>query len=308
MATHPYIPLYVDDYDAHTAHLTPAQDGIYGRLLRLAWRTPGCSLPNDEAWIARKVRLSSADWQRIGKPVLDEFFKLQRGRFVQKRLKAEYDDISRRKTARVAAGKKGGEAKARKTHEKPASKATDLLADTHAFHIQNHIQEDNPPSPLSGGEAVSAAFSKAWGAYPEEGRGNHGPDPAWTEWPEAVVVAGGEDRLVAAVERRAAWLAAHPRERAKTFHRWLRDRGFVAYLDAGSGPSARMTWAGPAAVRAAVVEAVGEPFARSWFDDCGWQDLPPAIVTTSRTAAGRLKEALGPLMAERGWQVVERAA
>lgn len=133
MSAPPYIPLYVDDYDAHTAHLTPAQDGIYGRLLRLTWRTPGCSLPNDPAWIARMVRLSKGDWDRIGKPVLEEFFRLSRGRFIQKRLKAEYDDISRKKSARVEAGKKGGAAKAQKTKSKSASNATVLPGDTRAF-------------------------------------------------------------------------------------------------------------------------------------------------------------------------------
>jgi len=157
MSTHPFIPLYVDDYDAATAHLTPAQDGIYGRLLRLCWRTPGCSLPNDEAWIARKVRLSGADWARIGKPVLEEFFKLQRGRFVQKRLKAEYDDISRKKSARKAAGKKGGDAKAAKTKEKSPSNATVLPPDTRAFPEPE--PEDKPPVAPQGGEAQLALLS-----------------------------------------------------------------------------------------------------------------------------------------------------
>lgn len=77
MSTHPFIPLYVDDYDAATAHLTEAQDGIYGRLLRLCWRTPGCSLPNDEAWIAREVR----GRRRMVGEMLAEFFVLRRGRW-----------------------------------------------------------------------------------------------------------------------------------------------------------------------------------------------------------------------------------
>lgn len=133
MSTHPYIPLYVDDYDSHTAHLTAEEDGVYGRLLRLCWRTPGCSLPNDTAWIARKVRLSPADFERVAAPVLAEFFTVLRGRLVQRRLKAEYDDISRKKSARKEAGKKGGSAKALKGQGKSASNATVLLGDTGAF-------------------------------------------------------------------------------------------------------------------------------------------------------------------------------
>lgn len=133
MSTHPYIPLYVDDYDAATAHLTVEEDGAYSRLIRLCWRTQGCSLPNDEAWIARKIRLSADEFSRVGKPVLDEFFSLSRGRLIQKRLKAEYDTISRKKSARKLAGKKGGETKALNTKGNLASNATVLPADTRAL-------------------------------------------------------------------------------------------------------------------------------------------------------------------------------
>jgi uncharacterized protein YdaU (DUF1376 family) len=131
--THPYIPLYVDDYEAATAHLTPEEDGIYSRLLRLCWRTPGCSLPNDPVWIARKIRITADDFDRIARPVIDDFFKVVRGRLVQKRLKAEYENISRKKSARVKAGKAGGDAKARKTHDNDPSNASVLLAHTRAF-------------------------------------------------------------------------------------------------------------------------------------------------------------------------------
>lgn len=133
MSTHPYIPLYIDDFEAATAHLTPEEDGIYNRLLRLCWRTPGCSLPNDHAWIARKIRMAADDFQRAGEPVLAEFFTLIRGRLTQRRLKTEYDDISRKKSARVEAGKKGGTAKAQKTKGKIPDKASDLPTDTRAF-------------------------------------------------------------------------------------------------------------------------------------------------------------------------------
>lgn len=144
MSTHPYIPLYVDDYDAATAHLTAEEDGVYSRLIRLTWRTPGCSLPNDQAWIARKVRVATADVDRVLAPVLSEFFTLQRGRLIQRRLKREYDNISRKKTARKLAGKKGGEAKARKALDNPPSNATGLSADTRAFQTQNqnHKEEE----------------------------------------------------------------------------------------------------------------------------------------------------------------------
>lgn len=133
MSTHPYLPLYVDDYEAATAHLTAEEDGIYSRLLRLCWRTPGCSLPNDPAWIARKVRVSAEDYDRVVRLVIEDFFKVVRGRLVQKRLKAEYETISRKKAARVKAGKRGGDAKALKNNENDPSNASDLPAHARAF-------------------------------------------------------------------------------------------------------------------------------------------------------------------------------
>ncbi len=170
MTTHPYLPLYVDDYDAATAHLTAAEDGVYSRLLRLCWRTPGCSLPNDDAWIARKIRLSAAEFAKVAKPVIEEFFSVQRGRLVQKRLKAEYENISRKKSARVNAGKMGGAAKARKTKENVSSNATVLPAHTRAF-------PEPYPEPEKKEEAIASLsppktptypepFEAAWKAYP----------------------------------------------------------------------------------------------------------------------------------------------
>ena len=70
LSTHPYIPLYVDDYDAATAHLTPAEDGVYMRLMRLCWRTPGCSLPNDPIHLATQIGAPV----EIVRAMLAEFF------------------------------------------------------------------------------------------------------------------------------------------------------------------------------------------------------------------------------------------
>lgn len=166
--SHPYLPLYVDDYEAATAHLTPDEDGIYGRLLRLCWRTPGCSLPNDHGWIARKVRLSAKDYERIGRPLIEEFFRLQRGRLVQKRLKAEYDDISRKKSARVKAAKMGGAAKALKDKGNDPANSTVLAAHTRAFPEP----EPEPYTPTSVGvsRTPAQAFEEWWGRYPNQAR------------------------------------------------------------------------------------------------------------------------------------------
>lgn len=180
MSTHPYIPLYVDDYDAATAHLSVEEDGAYSRLLRLCWRTPGCSLPNDPAWIARKIRLSPEDFARVAQPVLDEFFKLARGRLVQKRLRDEYDDISRKKSARKNAGKKGGDAKARKTKDIDPSNASDLPGYARAFPEPNPEPEPEVSSEDKSSGAAGAELST---------------DPDKATWDLALQVLGQQGRM-----------------------------------------------------------------------------------------------------------------
>jgi uncharacterized protein YdaU (DUF1376 family) len=120
----PYIPLYVDDYEAATAHLSLIEDGIYNRLLRLCWRTPGCKLPNDRDWIARKIRVSSDGERASLELVLSEFFTVKRGAIFSKRLRAEYEQASVTVRKRKEAGKSGGLAKSLKTVKIDPSKAT----------------------------------------------------------------------------------------------------------------------------------------------------------------------------------------
>lgn len=110
----PYMPLYIDDYEADTAHLSLIEDGIYSRLLRLCWRTPRCRLPHDIEWITRKVRANSEAERDALKTVLDEFFTIRRGYVFSKRLSAEYEQICVTTQKRKEAGKLGGHRKALK--------------------------------------------------------------------------------------------------------------------------------------------------------------------------------------------------
>lgn len=104
----PYYPFYPADFEADTSHLTLEEDGAYNRLLRLMWMTPGCSLPDDPQWLARRLRVDDATFERVVAPLLREFFKRRRGRIFSPRLTAEFAKTSATHFARVNAGKKGG--------------------------------------------------------------------------------------------------------------------------------------------------------------------------------------------------------
>lgn len=107
----PYFPMYPADFEADTSHLTLEEDGAYNRLLRLMWMTPGCSLPNDPAWIARRMRVDFETFCRVISPLIEEFLTVKNGRIISPRLRAEYEKADETYRKRSEAGKKGGRPK-----------------------------------------------------------------------------------------------------------------------------------------------------------------------------------------------------
>lgn len=121
----PYFPLYAADMEAETAHLTLEEDGAYQRLLRHMWRTPGCSLPSDEKWLCRRLRVSAEEFERVVRPVIDEFFEKKRDRLHSPLLTSEFQKISETREKRSSAGKKSASArKGLKSKENDASRAS----------------------------------------------------------------------------------------------------------------------------------------------------------------------------------------
>ena len=124
MSDLPFMPLWVSTYEAHTAHLSLCEDGAYNRLLRLCWRTPGGTIPADDTWVMRQMRVDAATFASTVKPMLDEFFKVRRGRYVNDKLKELFDGAHEKSERRRNAGRKGGEAKALKSKGSEPSNAT----------------------------------------------------------------------------------------------------------------------------------------------------------------------------------------
>lgn len=107
----PYFPLFPDDFEADTAHLTMAEDGAYNRLLRLQWRSPGCSLPDDLDWICRKVRARDDADRAMVSAVIDEYFTREDGRIFSRRLSREFVKATETFEKRSEAGSKGGKSR-----------------------------------------------------------------------------------------------------------------------------------------------------------------------------------------------------
>lgn len=118
-----FFPLYVSKYEARTTHLTILEDGAYMRLLRLCWATPGCSIPADEAWIMRKMRARSKAERAAIEQVLEEFFRLENGRYSNPKLAEIFAEAEATHKKRSNAGAKGGKSKSLKTNNSPPSRA-----------------------------------------------------------------------------------------------------------------------------------------------------------------------------------------
>ncbi len=152
----PYFPLYVDDYEADTAHLTLEEDGAYTRLLRLCWRTPGCSVPADPDWIRRRMRATQDQFTDVIEPVIEEYFTLENGRIFSERLLKEWQksDLAHRK--RIDAGRKGGISMSLQNNETDPSNA--LATRTRTRTRANEVSRIEEEKVHLGGEELQGPF------------------------------------------------------------------------------------------------------------------------------------------------------
>lgn len=97
MAEFAALPLFTDSFLADTAHLTDAEAGRYLRLLMLIWRSPGCRIPNDPDWLARKFQRTRAESDDEIGPLIREFCQSDGNWISQKRLSKEFEYL--RKTS-----------------------------------------------------------------------------------------------------------------------------------------------------------------------------------------------------------------
>lgn len=118
----PWAKIWMSDYDAQTNHLSLVEDAIYWRLLRVLWASPGCSMPNDVSWIARRLRLDPAEYAQTISSILKEFFCIRKDRIIHEQLHADWLHAWNKCMVAAENGSKGGKAKALKDKKKTSSK------------------------------------------------------------------------------------------------------------------------------------------------------------------------------------------
>ncbi len=197
MARFPIMPVIVDRLLADTEHLDPAQFGCYMRLLLHAWRHNAEPMPDDDARMARIVRLTPARWRKV-RPILAEFFTIEDGHWRQPRLEAEWRRAIEISSTQSARAKKRWDQKpipfAR--HKSLNSReAPDAAADAPPIHKTSIVAV--PPEPSPQGDEVSQK-----------------DEPSLSN-PESVAVREGEkDEGTNPVGRCAPLVACHHRRRS----------------------------------------------------------------------------------------------
>ncbi|WP_258052341.1 DUF1376 domain-containing protein [Mesorhizobium sp. INR15] len=148
--------LYVSDFVGDTLALSTEQIGAYMLLLMAMWNAGG-ALPDDDAKLARVVRMSTKKWRAISADLLT-FFERGKGEISHNRLTKELRKSLIKSEARAAAGSRGGAATALKTKAQEAANADALPR--HLPESRNHSEKAGAFSPGENAKRFSRENAK----------------------------------------------------------------------------------------------------------------------------------------------------
>jgi len=143
MAKFPSLPIFTDALLGDTQHLTQAEFGAYMLMLIVAWRTPGCCLPNDDLYLCRISR-STKNWHRIKRAVMPFWHLGEDEQWRQKRL--TYEHLRAAEIVSIASA--AGKSSALKRKERLSTAVDDTLAArTNGTSTPTTTTTKNPPTP-----------------------------------------------------------------------------------------------------------------------------------------------------------------
>lgn len=128
MAAVPFMPLYIADYMADTAHLTTVEHGAYLLLIMTYWQR-GEALPDDDKKLARIVGLQGRNWKRV-RAEIEPFFDFRDNKWVHQRIERQLAAMRSQSRSNSLNGKKGGQARARISLSERQAKAKRSLSHT----------------------------------------------------------------------------------------------------------------------------------------------------------------------------------
>lgn len=183
MSSRHRLSLHVGDYLKDTPPISCVNwehHGIYMIALMIAWTSPGCSLPNDEQWLAKRFGCTPDEYRERVAPVIRAYFKVRRNRLYQKRLTKE------RLFAEKQSKKQSGAAKSRWEKEKSASHGiATALPETPRGNAPLSPSLSLSPKKESPG-VDDGLFTRFWDAYPSRGAHGNPKKPAKAKFDAAV--------------------------------------------------------------------------------------------------------------------------
>lgn len=197
----PFFPMYPTDFEADTSHLSLAEDGAYNRLLRLMWMTPGCSLPDDDDWIMRRMRVSENVYRSVVCRVISEFMVRESGRVFSARLSEEWQNAHDAHQRRASAGRKGAQAKALKTKEMRNSNATSMPKQPEP---EPDIEKGKPFSSARPKKPKPERFEEFWNTYPHRGGAKKGKSRSKQRYDRVVAQGIPEQDIIGGAARYAS--------------------------------------------------------------------------------------------------------
>lgn len=180
-----YYERHLGDYARDTGHLSMVEHGAYTLLLDRCYATEQ-GIPQDQAY--RIARARTKEEREAVDVVLAEFFTLQDGVHVQRRVQGEIEKARHRIEAARSNGRNGGRPRKKptgfsnETQEKPTGFSLGSVSETQSKALQ---------TPSTSSEA------KASGAdAPQQPSGQQPPDPKKALWDLGVSILGEKSRPV----------------------------------------------------------------------------------------------------------------
>lgn len=160
MAARPWMPLYIADYRADTAHLSAAQHGAYLLLIMHYWTTGG--LPDDDGALARIACMTPTEWRKT-KPIVVTFFSTD---WKHKRIDSELDKMIKTSEAASRAGKASAAKRSTNPQRNSNDRSTDIQrplndrandpANGNPTTTHSHSHSEKQDAAAAGGEPPSA--------------------------------------------------------------------------------------------------------------------------------------------------------
>lgn len=127
MAEFPVLQWWPRDFIVDTRGLSLEQRGAYRELLDFMWLQASCSLPDDDAHLARLLSITELRWTSRIRPAIAPFFVIKDGVWTNRRLAKERAKCIEKVEKNRESGSLGGRAKARNLRETRLANASETL-------------------------------------------------------------------------------------------------------------------------------------------------------------------------------------